>query len=269
VTFPYTGHGRDAEAASRPPLHWAAALHALRDVRHNRPVLAMVVVGGASSLLIGNAFVALMPGFAADLGGDGGGLGYSVLLGANAAGAFFGGLLLEGTGWLRPRVRTAIVTTAVWCLFMLGFAAAQSYPLAVVLMFAAGATNLAFFSMAQTLVQLLAAPVDRGRMVGLFNMAALGLRVGSGVTVGVLGSVIGIHWALGLSAAALFAVMLVLLAYAGGGTPPERAPPLQPSTPSLAILSPSGGGSGWGRPSSTQHPVLSTQYSPVPGTGEG
>ena len=36
------------------------------------------------------------------------------------------------------------------------------------------------------------------------------MRAFSGVTVGLLGAVIGIHWSLGLSAAALLAFLLVL-----------------------------------------------------------
>jgi hypothetical protein len=39
----------------------------------------------------------------------------------------------------------------------------------------------------------------------------LGLRAGSGVTVGVLGAVIGIEWSLALSAAAVVAVAVGLL----------------------------------------------------------
>ena len=52
----------------------------------------------------------------------------------------------------------------------------------------------------------------RGRVVGLFNTAMLGLRAGSGVTVGVLGAVIGVHWSLALSAAAVVVVSAGLLA---------------------------------------------------------
>ena len=51
----------------------------------------------------------------------------------------------------------------------------------------------------------------RGRVVGLFNTSMLGLRAGSGVTVGVLGAVIGIEWSLALSAAAVVAVAVGLL----------------------------------------------------------
>jgi hypothetical protein len=60
--------------------------------------------------------------------------------------------------------------------------------------------------MAQTLVQLNAPPAVRGRVIGLFVMSALGLRAFSGVTVGLGGSLIGIHWSLALSAAALLAL---------------------------------------------------------------
>jgi hypothetical protein len=72
--------------------------------------------------------------------------------------------------------------------------------------------NIAFTSMAQTLVQVLAPPRLRGRVVGLFNTAILGLRTGSGVTVGVLGALVGVHWSLGLSAAAVVLTCIALLA---------------------------------------------------------
>ncbi|HZS02024.1 MAG TPA: MFS transporter [Chloroflexota bacterium] len=217
MRVPYTGHLRDdARGPSRQSLRWTEAFTVLREARGNRAIMAMVALAGVSALLIGNAFQAQMPGFAHDLGTDNAGFGYSMLLGANAAGAFFGGILLEGTGLLRPSVRAAIVTAGLWCLAIGGFAAAQSYPLAVALLFVAGMLNLGYTAMAQALVQLLAPPDQRGRMVGLFNMAGFGLRVGSGVTVGVLGNVIGIHWALGLSAAVLLLAVLVLYGYARG-----------------------------------------------------
>ena len=63
--------------------------------------------------------------------------------------------------------------------------------------------NLASMSIGQTVVQLLAPPADRGRVIGVYGMSANGLRAGSGFTVGLLGAAIGVHWSLGLSAAAL------------------------------------------------------------------
>jgi hypothetical protein len=89
--------------------------------------------------------------------------------------------------------------------------------------------------MAQALVQLLAPPRLRGRVVGLFNTSMLGLRAGSGVTVGVLGAVIGVELSLALSAAAVVVVALGLLvadlralpaADGSPAVPPARAEPV-------------------------------------------
>ena len=40
-----------------------------------------------------------------------------------------------------------------------------------------------------------------------------GLRAFSGVSIGIVGSMIGIHWSLALSALALFSVVSVLMAF--------------------------------------------------------
>ena len=100
----------------------------------------------------------------------------------------------------------------LWCAALTGFALSTSYPLALALLFAAGFCELSFNAMAQTLVQI-NAPLDmRGRVIGLFNMASLGLRAFSGVSVGLLGSLIGVHWSLALSALAMLAIAAGLLA---------------------------------------------------------
>ena len=90
------------------------------------------------------------------------------------------------------------------------FALTNSYLLAVIALFAAGFLNLAFTALAQTLVQLDAPPDRRGRVVGLFSMAQNGLRVGSGVTIGVLGAAVGIQASLGWAAIATIAICVAL-----------------------------------------------------------
>ncbi len=183
-------------------------------VAHNPVIISMTVLVGGASLIVGNAYQAQMPEFAHDLGHGEGGITYSALLGADAAGALVAGLILEGRGLLPPRPRTALVLAMAWCLASGGVAAARAYPLALLLLFAAGFLELAFFAMAQTLVQVSAPPQVRGRVIGLFVMSALGLRAFSGVTVGLGGSLIGIHWSLALSAATLFAVTAAMIVYA-------------------------------------------------------
>ena len=210
-TVPYTGHR--AEALNSRKFSWREALEALRSVRGSSVIISMVSLAGLSSLFVGSAYQAQMPQFAQDLGTDTMGYGYSALLAANGAGAVVGGLMLESGGLLQARARTAIILAIVWCLALGTFAGVSYYPLALALLFVAGVCNLAFFSMAQTLVQLLAPPQLRGRLIGLFIMSGQGLRTFSGITVGLLGSYIGIHWSLGLSTGVLFIVMLALLAF--------------------------------------------------------
>ncbi|RTE91864.1 MFS transporter [Bradyrhizobium sp. LVM 105] len=176
-----------------------------------QPVLtAMTWLAGLTSFMIGNAYHAQMPGFAGDLGHGDPGVSYSVLLAADAAGAVLAAIALESWGRLKGTPRTAIMLAMLWSLALIGFALVPVYPVAIALLFCAGFFELSFNTMAQALVQLNAPHDIRGRVVGLYNMAGLGMRAFSGITVGLFGAAIGIHWSLGLSAALLLAMLVVL-----------------------------------------------------------
>jgi MFS family permease len=136
-----------------------------------------------------------------------------MLLAADAAGALAAGLLLEARGLLPPQPRTALILAILWAAALTAFAASSSYALAMALLFVAGFLELAFNAMAQALVQLHAPPAIRGRVIGLYVTAALGMRAFSGVTIGVAGGFIGIHWSLALSALAVLALALALLPF--------------------------------------------------------
>jgi MFS family permease len=205
---PYTRKRLPADRRVRALADVVATWRAVAD---NKVIASMTILVGGASLIVGNAYQAQMPEFASHLGHPDGGLTYSALLGADAAGAFVAGVILESRGLLPARPRSAFLLAIGWCIAIGGFAATTSYGLALVLLFAAGFLELAFFAMAQTLVQINAPPEVRGRVIGLFNMSALGLRAFSGVTVGLGGSLIGIHLALALSAAVLLAVTIVML----------------------------------------------------------
>ena len=213
VVVPYTGHLREGAPAKRA-IGWKDAIGVIREVWHNRPIITMVILGGAASLFVGNAYHTQMPEFAHNLGAEKADFAYSALLIASAAGAVFGGFLLEGKGWLKANVRTAIVSAMAWCALITAFAFSTNYYLSLVLLFCAGILSLSFYSTAQAIVQLLAPSHLRGRLIGLFSMSAFGLRAFSGVTVGVVGGLIGIHWSLAISAMALMAVTFALLAFA-------------------------------------------------------
>jgi len=119
--------------------------------------------------------------------------------------------VLEGRGLLQASPRTAIALAMLWCCALAGFALANVYPLALALLAAAGFFELSFNAMAQTLVQLNAPTPVRGRVLGLFNMASLGLRAFSGVTVGLFGGLVGVHWSLAAAALAVLAITCALI----------------------------------------------------------
>ncbi len=205
--IPYTGHADGPGTAGSSGVTEIAG--AFMNARLEPRIMTMIVLAGASSFFVGNAFQAQMPEFAQLLGANDTGARYSVLLAANAAGAILGVLLLEGASIFRPSVRTAIVCAGLWGITMGLFPMAQTYQTAVALLVLAGVFSITFTSMAQTVVQVLAPAGRRGAVVGLFNTAMLGMRAGSGLTVGVLGTFIGIRLSLELSS-----LMVVLTAIA-------------------------------------------------------
>ena len=198
----FTGHTRDGEIPGRR-IGLLDSVRVLREVRTNRTLVSMIVLGGLGSFFVGASMQSSMPIFAQDLGAGSAGTAYGILLFANGAGGVIGGILLEATGRIPPSVPAAVLSTGVYGLSTLLFAVSGSLPLAVALLLVGGVASLASMSIGQTVVQLLAPPADRGRVIGVYGMSTSGLRFGSGITVGLFGAIVGIHWSLGLSAAAL------------------------------------------------------------------
>lgn len=85
--------------------------------------------------------------------------------------------------------------------------------MALAALFVAGFVELAFSSMAMTLVQLNAPDQVRGRVIGFYSICSLGMRAFAGATIGFGGLIVGIHWSLALSAGVLFIVTGALAAY--------------------------------------------------------
>ena len=194
------------------------ALVTLQTMARHPVLLSMTLFAGCASMLIGQAYQAQMPGFAIDLGHGDPGLSYSALLAADAAGALAGAIVLESRGLLRPSARTALLLGLLWCVALGGFALTHQYLLALALLFAAGFLELSWSAMAQALVQLNAPEALRGHVIGAYAMASLGLRLFSGLTIGVLGGLVGAHASLAISATVLCAAIAALL-HAGTRAP--------------------------------------------------
>ena len=210
---PYGPRFRKSSSIEREFKGVADLFFTLRSVAKNRVVVTMTLLGGGAALFIGNGYQPQMPAFAFDLGHGNPGLAYGALLSADALGALVAGIALESRGLLEARPKTALILAMLWCCALGIFSALSSYPLALMFLFAVGFLELSFFAMAQTLVQLRAPQEIRGRVIGLFTMSALGMRTFSGITIGIVGGIIGIHASLALSAACLFVLICFLFVY--------------------------------------------------------
>ena len=200
-------------AASAPPPRpfkgVADIIDTIRAVAKIPVLWSMIALAGLASFFIGNSYHAQMPSFALDLGHGDPGVRYGALLGADACGALLAGLVLERVARMRASLGKVWVFAIGWCVALGSFALTADYAIAVVLLFVAGFCELSFSSMAQTLTQLNAPEPMRGRVVGLFNMSSLGLRSVAGITVGLMGGMVGVHQSLAGSALALVSVVFV------------------------------------------------------------
>jgi MFS family permease len=215
---------RRAAGSAAPVRGLGDVIATLRSMRGNHTILTMTLMAGAASFFIGTAYQAQMPNFATDLGHGNAGLSYAALAAADAAGGLSAALILESHGLLLPRVPTALLLCMLWCAALAVFALTHSYALSLLALFCAGFLELSFGAMAQALVQIKAPAALRGHVIGVFVMAALGLRFVSGFTVGIMGAMVGVHESLALSAAALFVVIALLFCWQAMRRKPTVAP---------------------------------------------
>ena len=132
-----TGHSRDV-AGDGVRFGFRELGRIARFVAGDRTLVSMMALAGLGSFFVGASLQAVMPAFAGRLGAGEGDAAYSMLLFATGAGGVLGGLLLEATGWPRPTIRAAVVSTLIYGVGILGFAMTASFPLALVLLFLAG-----------------------------------------------------------------------------------------------------------------------------------
>lgn len=215
IAAPYGKRFRTAGATQlkRAVRGVADIVQTLKDIRVVPVIGIMMVLGGGASFFVGNSYQASMPEFAKDLGQQRGNVLYFMLLAADAAGALLASVLLETSRKLLPiEPRNALKLSLCWAAALCGFALNRSYPVALVLLFVAGFFELSFNTMVQTIVQINAPLEIRGRVLGLFNMASMGLRMFSGIVVGLVGSVITVHYSLAIATTCFLLLMTAMIA---------------------------------------------------------
>ena len=173
----------------------------------------MTLLAGAASFFVGNAYSSQMPGFANDLGHGDPGVSYSMLLAADAAGGLLAGIVLEGGGLLPPRPRTAIVLAMLWCAALAIFSLSKSYPLALVLPVCRRISwNCPSTPWRRAWSSSMLRPTSADASSACSTWRASACAPSAAFPSACVGSLIGVHWSLALSALATMIVAGGLLA---------------------------------------------------------
>lgn len=187
----FTGHTRRA-VVHGPRMTLISAFKVLGTVRQNRALTGMVMLAAIGAITVGAVVQNSMPLFANLLGAGSAGLAYGVLLFANGIGGVVGGFFLEASDWVKPSRRTAVIAAVLLGLSTVVFAISGNYALAVIALIIGGFARITSDSTEMSIVQLEAPDAERGRVIGAYSMFSRGMSTFSGVTVAVLGSLMGI-----------------------------------------------------------------------------
>ena len=106
-----------------------------------------------------------------------------------AGGSVLGGLVVAARA--RPTPGRLVLACALFGSLVLLTAAAPNLPIALVLLFLAGAASIFFAAMCNTTIQLTASPEMRGRVMALYTVAFMGSTPIGGPIVGFIGQAFG------------------------------------------------------------------------------
>jgi MFS family permease len=154
--------------------------------------------------------------------------GYGLLSSAMGAGAVVGGLVVASRG--RPTRRRLGIAGIVFGSVVLVVSVMPTYGSMLALMPLVGAASITFIALANTNLQLIAAPHMRGRVMALYSVAFMGTTPVGGPLVGLVGQALGARSSLVLGGAT--AVGASLLAWRSLNRPgvPVRADERSAST---------------------------------------
>jgi MFS family permease len=177
-----------------------------------RYMLATPVLAGVLKLEIVYALFQMNPVMVTIIGRDVLGVGpegLGALLAADGIGALVGiAILLTFRPRRRPG-RFVILTTMAYATALVGFAAAPTYPLAFAALVVAGMFDTLVATTRNSIMQLVAPPEMRGRVIGNHGLVVRGLPPLSQAQSGFVAGLVGGPWAIVAAAAALVTGSLV------------------------------------------------------------
>jgi len=187
-----------------------ALVAGLRYARQHRRV-AMHLVTATMLTILGMPFIALLPIIAAETLGLGS-TGYSVLMGANGAGALVGALAVASLPKHVHRDNIIRYGLALQAVGVVVLSFVRTGWIAAAVLVVMGAAFLACVSSINTNLQTAAPPRIRGRVMSLFVLSFMGIMPLGSLVFGALGEAIGAPRALLAGGVGLLAFAAVLIA---------------------------------------------------------
>ena len=147
---------------------WEEVREGYRFLRGQRRLFAIILLT-YSIALVGTPYSRFLPVFATDVLHAGPST-FGLLLAAPGAGAVMAGLGIASLGRLRRRLHFVAMSVYAFSLFLILFSFCRSLPLSMLFLVLVGASNIAFRSVANSVVQMETPPHLLGRMLSLFFM---------------------------------------------------------------------------------------------------
>jgi MFS family permease len=153
------------------------------------PVMVLMSVVAIS----GRPFAELLPGFAAEVFGQGAD-GFALMTAAMGAGAIVGGMTLATRTSVKGLSNYIVLNVLILGLVVFSFAVAPHFWLALILICASGFAQVVIGIGEQTLVQNASDPAMRGRVMSLYGMInQAGPAIGA-LIMGALAEILGLRW---------------------------------------------------------------------------
>ena len=174
-----------------------------------QPVVGMLLIGvGVFSLFAMNRLT-LMPLFA-DQVLHVGARGFGFLLASMGLGSLTGALTLAFFPRLGTDPRRQLWMAAIWVAALLEFSLSRVFVISLVTLFVAGYCQISFVAAANNRIQTITPDHLRGRVMGLYAQALIGVGPVGATQAGALSALLGAPWAMAIGATIAGAVILVI-----------------------------------------------------------
>ena len=187
---------------------WKSLTAGVQIVAGRPNLVALIALALAPTVLV-MPYINLMPVFARDVLGLGS-TGLGVLLASTGLGTVAGSLAVARPGGRMGGPRVQLVTALGFTGLVLAFSLVSNVPLAVVLLFLAGAASSAFLALNQTELQLSVEDEVRGRVLSIYLLTWGMLPIGQ-LLVGTVAGQVGTPLAMVLSCAVAIVTIVVLM----------------------------------------------------------